>query len=74
VVTARSEAKAKGFMERRARFKDLLEIVVTGDLTAVGAFDELANGADVIIHCASVSYFSIHVYTHLLRFDTRLAE
>ena len=55
VVTARSESKAKEFVERRSRFKDLLEIVVTGDLTAVGAFDDLVKDVDVIIHCASVS-------------------
>ena len=55
VVTARSESKAKEFVERRSRFKDLLEIVVTGDLTAVGAFDDLVKDVDMIIHCASVS-------------------
>ena len=55
VVTARSESKAKDFAETRSRFKDLLEVVVTGDLTAVGAFDGLARDFDVIIHCASVS-------------------
>ena len=43
-------------MERRSRFKDLLEVVVTGDLSAVGAFDDLAKDVDVIIHCASVSF------------------
>lgn len=55
VVTARSESKAKNFVERRSRFKDLLQVVVTGDLTAVGAFDDLAKDVEVIIHCASVS-------------------
>lgn len=55
VVTARSESKAKDFAESRSRFKDLLEVVVTGDLSAVGAFDDLAKDVDVIIHCASVS-------------------
>ena len=56
VVTARSESKAKDFAERRSRFKDLLEMVVTGDLSAFGAFDsDLAIDVDVIIHCASVS-------------------
>ena len=55
VVTARSESKAKDFMERRSRFKDLLEVVITGDLTAIGAFDNLPKNVDVIIHCASVS-------------------
>lgn len=55
VVTARSESKAKDFAERRSRFKDLLEVVVTGDLSVVGAFDDLAKDADVIIHCANVS-------------------
>jgi len=55
VVTARSESKAKDFAETRSRLKDLLEVVVTGDLTAVGAFDGLARDFDVIIHCASVS-------------------
>ena len=55
VATARSESKAKDFAERRSKFKHLLEIVITGDLTAVGAFDNLAKDVDVIIHCASVS-------------------
>ena len=62
VVTARSESKAKEFVERRSRFKDLLEIVVTGDLTAVGAFDDLVKDVDVIIHCASVSVVAIRVF------------
>ena len=56
VVTARSESKANDFKERRSRSKDLLEVVVTGDLDAVGAFDDLAKDVDVIIHCASVSF------------------
>jgi len=55
VVTARSESKAKDFAERRSRFKDLLKVTVTGDLGAVGAFDDLSKDVDVIIHCASVS-------------------
>ena len=55
VVTARSESKAKDFAERRSRFKDLLEVVITGDLGTFGAFDDLAMDVDVIIHCASVS-------------------
>jgi len=55
VVTARSESKARDFAERRSRFKDLLEVVVTGDLRTFGAFDDLAMDVDVIIHCASVS-------------------
>ena len=55
-MTARSESKAKDFMERRSRFKDLLEVVVTGDLTAAGAFDDLVKDVDVVIHCASVSH------------------
>lgn len=59
VVTARSESKAMDFVERRSRFKDLLEIVVTGDLTSVGAFDDLTRDVDVIIHCASVRLLSI---------------
>ena len=62
VVTARSEFKAKVFAERRSRFKDLLEIVVTGNLTAVGAFDGLAKNVDVVIHCASVSVFAIRIF------------
>ena len=57
VVTARSETKAQDFVERRSGFKDSLEMVVTGDLIAVGAFDDLAKDVDVIIHCASVSFF-----------------
>ena len=56
VVTARSESKAKDLVERRSRLKDLLKVVVTGDLSAVGAFDDLAKDVDVIIHCASVSF------------------
>ena len=56
MVTARSESKAKDLVERRSRFKDLLKVVVTGDLSAVGAFDDLAKDVDVIIHCASVSF------------------
>jgi hypothetical protein len=56
VVTARSESKANDFAERRFRFKELLEVVITGDLTAVGAFDDLAKDVDVIIHCANVSH------------------
>ena len=55
MVTARSESKAKDFAERRSGFKDSLEGVVTGDLGAVGAFDDLAKDVDVIIHCANVS-------------------
>ena len=43
VVTARSESKAKGFFETRSRFKGQLEVVVTGDLTTVGAFGGLAK-------------------------------
>lgn len=62
VTTARSESKATGFMERRSRFKNSLEMVVTGDLTAVGAFDDLAKDVDVIIHCASVSSFDLSTY------------
>jgi uncharacterized protein YbjT (DUF2867 family) len=58
VVAARSESKAKDFVETRSGFKDLLEVVVTGDLTAAGAFDDLAKDVDVIIHCASVSYLT----------------
>ena len=62
VVTARSESKAKDLLQRRSRFKDLLEVVVTGDLGAVGAFDDLAKDVDVIIHCASVSFSpAIHI-------------
>ena len=57
-MTARSESKAKDLAERRPRFKDLLEVVITGDLTTVGAFDGLAKDVDVTIHCASVSYSS----------------
>ncbi|KAF9647899.1 NAD(P)-binding protein, partial [Thelephora ganbajun] len=53
VATARSEPKAKDFVERRSGFKDLLEVVVTGDLGPVGAFDSIAKDVDVIIHCAS---------------------
>ena len=56
MVTARSESKAKDFAEKRSRYKELLEVVVTGDLTTVGAFDDLAKDVDVIIHCASVSH------------------
>ena len=55
MVTARSESKAEDFAQRRSRFKDLLEVTITGDLSAVGAFDDLAKDVDVIIHCASVS-------------------
>lgn len=58
MVTARSESKAKDFAERRSRFKDLLEVTITGDLSAVGSFDDLAKDVDVIIHCASVSFDS----------------
>lgn len=65
MVTARSESKAKDFAERRSRFKDLLEVVVTGDLGAVGAFDDLAKDVDVIIHCASVSCYSIRSFLSL---------
>ena len=35
VVAARSESKAKDFVETRSKFKDLWEIVVTADLAAV---------------------------------------
>ena len=56
MVAARSESKAEDLVEKRSRFKDLLEVVVTGDLSAVGAFDDLAKDVDVIIHCASVSF------------------
>ena len=58
MVTARSESKAKDFAQGRSKFKDLLEVTVTGDLNAVGAFDDLAKDVDVIIHCASVSPIS----------------
>ena len=61
VVSARSESKAKDFAERRSRFKDLFEVVVTGGLGAIGAFDDLAKGVDVIIHCASVSSKLSHI-------------
>ena len=65
VVSARSGSKAKDFAEMRSRFKDLLEVVVTGDLSAIGAFDDLAKDVDVIIHCASVSFklFYISVFS-----------
>ena len=56
MVTARSESKAEDLVQRRSRFKNLLEVVVTGDLSAVGAFDDLVKDVDVIIHCASVSF------------------
>ena len=56
MVAARSESKAKDFAQKRSRYKELLEVVVTGDLTTVGAFDDLAKDVDVIIHCASVSH------------------
>ena len=56
VVTARSEPKTKDLMGRRSKFNDLPEVVATGDLSAVGAFDDLAKDVDVIIHCASVSF------------------
>ena len=59
MVTARSESKAKDFAQSRSRFKDLLEVVVTGDLSAIGAFDDLAKDVDVIVHCASVSLILI---------------
>lgn len=62
MVTARSESKAKDFTERRSRFKDLLEVVVTGDLSAIGAFDNLAKDVDVIIHCASVSRELFYIF------------
>ena len=65
MVTARSESKAKDFAQRRSRFKDLLEVTITGDLSAVGAFDELAKDVDVIIHCASVS-FQLSAFLSLL--------
>ena len=55
MVTARSESKAEDLVQRRSRFKNLLEVVVTGDLSAVGAFDDLVKNVDVIIHCVSVS-------------------
>ena len=63
MVTARSESKAKDFAARRSRFKDLLEVVVTGDLRVVGALDDLAKDVDVIIHCASVSCKLTHVFS-----------
>ena len=56
MVTARSEPKTKDLMGRRSKFNDLPEVVATGDLSAVGAFDDLAKDVDVIIHCASVSF------------------
>ena len=56
MVAAGSESGANGFGERRSGFRDLLEVVVTGDLDAVGAFDDLAKDVDLIIHCASVSF------------------
>ena len=62
MVSARSESKAKDFTESRSRFKDLLEVVVTGDLSAIGAFVDLAKDVDVIIHCASVSSKLLHIY------------
>ena len=64
-MTARSESKAKDFAQRRSRFKDLLEVAVTGDLCVIGAFDDLAKDVDVIVHCASVS--PILVFPELFR-------
>ena len=58
VATARSESKAKDFAERRSGFKHLLEMVIAGDLTVVGAFDDPAKDFDVMIYCASVSYLT----------------
>ena len=55
MVAARFESEAKDLAERRSRFKDLLEGVVTGDLEAVGAFGDSVKDVDVIIHCANVS-------------------
>ena len=69
MVTARSESKAKDFAERRSRFKDLLEVVITGDLGTIGAFDDLAKDVDVIIHCANVSCKLPRVFC-FLRFST----
>ena len=55
VVTAKSESEANGFAESRSRFKIPPKVVITGDLSAIGAFDELAKDVDVMIHCAGVS-------------------
>jgi len=63
VVTARSESKAKDFVQGRSRFKDLLKVTITGDLSAVGAFDDLAKDVEVIVHCASVSPIPVSRFT-----------
>ena len=68
MVTARSESKAKDFAQSRSRFKDLLEVTITGDLGTVGAFDDLAKDVDVIIHCASVSPILVLVHCGANRF------
>ena len=69
MVAARSESKAKDFAERRSRFKDSLEVVVTGDLRAFGAFDDIAKDVDVIIHCANVSCELSHFFVQVNCFE-----
>ena len=58
--TARSQSKANQMKTAREQYGDLFSMVVTGDLTAPGTFDDAAQDVDVIIHVASVSLFSYH--------------
>ena len=46
-VIARFESRAKDSAERRSSFKDLLELVVTDYVRAVGAFNDLSKDVDV---------------------------
>ena len=58
--TARSQSKANQMKIAREQYGDLFSMVVTGDLTAPGTFDDAAQDVDVIIHVASVSSLSYH--------------
>ena len=56
-VRAAIRSMAKGEEMRRARPEtaDRLELVLVGDLTTEGGFDEAVKDVGAVIHCAAVS-------------------
>ncbi|CCM01888.1 uncharacterized protein FIBRA_03959 [Fibroporia radiculosa] len=56
--TVRSEAKAVSLREEFTQDSDRLEIVVVEDMTKAGAFDEVVDGIDAIMHTASPLHYN----------------
>ncbi|KAI0716154.1 NAD(P)-binding protein [Cerioporus squamosus] len=51
--TVRSEGKATYLRDRFATYPGKFDVVVVGNMTAEGAFDEAVEGVDAILHLAS---------------------